>query len=772
MVEFSPPLARVHDAWVLNGFTGREILAMSPHQFVEAIKSMHEIAPGCARLASHQVSRVHEALLQALKKYADNGHEDSLGPHVADHERYVRSSGLGGGALAMGNAANTPARSESTINISSSSSSDCKLLSSNAAPLAFKRVVEDDAIGVPKRSLFSADPSEGDTSFMSQLGDKPRGTTLKSSALKWGAVFIEGQDGRIILQSAPPVVANYKQFTSWDKKAWMEFIAQYRDETDRLPVSAQRPATELVKHTVIEQILDDYAHVVDSWKEMTDAKLIAICFEAFGPKCARDAQLMLQASGFYFNDATMHQSTFTSKLVSFFSQKLTMIADFEHSAKKWPLTPLGEKLTKYLMFEALRACFPTDGKVLGPDGKTLVPKSSNNKTIQSLIRENQHDKTFKELTTIIKKHFRAIDARATQGQGLKYDVEPWKKTEPQERHDDDADAPESRRNGNVVGGGNRGGGANPGGGGNRLPNKNNYRKNVNEIKTGGIAKKGKPGDKGARCCNCGKRGHKATKDECRFWGHSKAKGASGVWDADEASLRLSNEEFTAWCTGGGKAFLEKEKANKEASKNANKSAQCSSTAAPPCNECHGECSPVKEPEKRTDEIRLNPVETYDKTPNPNKGRRANENDIQRAVSNAEQASVRRSEKSPGKAPVRRADGIPNPPDIQPGQCRVAYIFEMGATGMTTAFHATGRFARNIASRAPRSAKVLMDPGADVNLIRTSVVTGVTKSSTLKVLSTRHSPTDLFNNGIKIGHVKNEHELEFKLDTPTGIASLT
>ena len=66
----------------------------------------------------------------------------------------------------------------------------------------------------------------------------------------------------------------------------------------------------------------------------------------------------------------------------------------------------------------------------------------------------------------------------------------------------------------------------------------------------------------------------------------------------------------------------------------------------------------------------------------------------------------------------------------------------------------------------------MDPGADVNLIRTSVVTGVTKSSTLKVLSTRHSPTDLFNNGVKIGHVENEHELEFKLDTPTGVASPT
>ena len=55
----------------------------------------------------------------------------------------------------------------------------------------------------------------------------------------------------------------------------------------------------------------------------------------------------------------MQQSTFTSKLVSFFSQKLIMIADFEHSAKKWPV---GEKLTKFLLIEALRAMFPTDVK--------------------------------------------------------------------------------------------------------------------------------------------------------------------------------------------------------------------------------------------------------------------------------------------------------------------------------------------------------------------------------------------------------------------------
>lgn len=104
------------------------------------------------------------------------------------------------------------------------------------------------------------------------------------------------------------------------------------------------------------------------------------------------------------------------------------------------------------------------------------------------------------------------------------------------------------------------------------------------------------------------------------------------------------------------------------------------------------------------------------------------------------------------------------------QRRVAYISNMGATGVTTAFHAIGRFTRNVAKRAPRTARVLMDPGADINLVRTSMVTGMSKASTLKVLNTRHSPTDLFNNGVNIGHVENEYELEFTLDSPAGIST--
>ncbi len=392
VLELCPHLARMRDAWILNGFTGREIMAMSPNYFITAIKSMHELVPNCCKLAPHQVSRVHEALILALKQYATNGHDEVVAPLLSAHEQFVRSFGLGGGALVRADTAQTPFK-ESPIHVSStSSSSECQL-TGESAPVASKRVQGDDTVLPPKRSLFG-EPNTGNTSFLSQLGDKPRGTKINSSAQKSGAVFIETGDGKIVLQTAPPVVANYKLFERFDRKSWMEFIKQFRDETERLPVSARRPMVELVKHTVIEQIIDDFSDVAASWDDMTDDKLLAICFESFGPKTARDAKLLLEAVPFYFNNATMEQSLFVGKLVTFFSQKMVILADFEHAAKKWPK---GEELTKYQLIEALINMFPTDVYIEGPDGKTQVLKSSNNKIIQSIIKENRATHTFKEL---------------------------------------------------------------------------------------------------------------------------------------------------------------------------------------------------------------------------------------------------------------------------------------------------------------------------------------------------------------------------------------
>jgi hypothetical protein len=81
---------------------------------------------------------------------------------------------------------------------------------------------------------------------------------------------------------------------------------------------------------------------------------------------------------FSFNGKTQHQSTFTSKLVSFFSAKLVMIADFEHAAVHWEQ---GDSLSPYLLSDGLLTMFPLNERIIGPDGKTEVLKSSNNKEL-------------------------------------------------------------------------------------------------------------------------------------------------------------------------------------------------------------------------------------------------------------------------------------------------------------------------------------------------------------------------------------------------------
>jgi hypothetical protein len=561
---------------------------------------------------------------------------------------------------------------ESPINVSSDSSSGDRVTSSNAGG-APKRA-HSDSESDPKRSLFPEKTRSGNLSFLSQLGSTPSGSTLSSSARDTGATYIRGADGTIILQQQIAVVANFKQFESYNAQGWATFIKQFRDENERVPPSSRRTATSLTKSSVREQLRDDFE--IADWDTVTDDMLLAFCFERFGPKTARDAKLLLEKEAFYFNDATMPQNTFTSKLVSFFSRKITMIADFKHSAVHWDET---DELSKWDITDAMINMFPTDAKVAGPDGKTLVPKSSNNKTIVALIRKHREE-GFKAITTVIKKHFRDVDDRATHGQGVKYDVEPWLKTEHAEGDERRTQQPHAGQAGKGRA--------------------QNMRKNVHEIRTGGGVKKAprKPGEKGARCCNCGKRGHRATKDDCLFWGHSLGRGAKGVWEESEKSLRLPDDDFSAWCTTR-KDFLDTKKANK--AKASNKSAQCSPPATP---ECYAD------------------------------------------------------EPSAGKAPAHTSEQ------------RRANISTMGATGTTTAFHAIGRFTRDATKRAPRTARVLMDPGADVNLIRTSIVTGASKSSTLKVLNTRKSPTDLFNNGVKIGHVDNEYELEFTLDSPSSVST--
>jgi hypothetical protein len=198
--------------------------------------------------------------LLAFRRYVEAGHDD-IAIRTMEYEQFCNATAhggavLGGSALGImpgggGATFSTPFNSKETpIAVKSADS-----LEEN---LPRKRANMDAAVTeVPKKNLFAE--GKGDTSFMSQLGVNPGGTALHHPAATSSSVFIQGGDGKIILQHQPAVISNYKLFEQYIAAGWFEFIKAYRDESDRLPLSARRNATELVKHSVIEQLKDEFS---------------------------------------------------------------------------------------------------------------------------------------------------------------------------------------------------------------------------------------------------------------------------------------------------------------------------------------------------------------------------------------------------------------------------------------------------------------------------------------------------------------------------------
>ena len=68
--------------------------------------------------------------------------------------------------------------------------------------------------------------------------------------------------------------------------------------------------------------------------------------------------------------------------------------------------------------------------------------------------------------------------------------------------------------------------------------------------------------------------------------------------------------------------------------------------------------------------------------------------------------------------------------------------------------------------------VLMDPGAEINLIRGDFVNTTKKYSAIKIHATMPQNIELTNNGVVIGHVREAVYLSFVLDTLPGVAQQT
>ena len=88
-----------------------------------------------------------------------------------------------------------------------------------------------------------------------------------------------------------------------------------------------------------------------------------------------------------------------------------------------------------------------------------------------------------------------------------------------------------------------------------------------------------------------------------------------------------------------------------------------------------------------------------------------------------------------------------------------------------AFRAIARMQRAVSGR-PSTLKVLMDPGAEINLVKGEFLKGKGKHSSLKQHATLKQNIELTNNGIVIGHIYEAVYLSFVLDTVAGVAPQT
>jgi hypothetical protein len=87
------------------------------------------------------------------------------------------------------------------------------------------------------------------------------------------------------------------------------------------------------------------------------------------------------------------------------------------------------------------------------------------------------------------------------------------------------------------------------------------------------------------------------------------------------------------------------------------------------------------------------------------------------------------------------------------------------------FYAAARVTREQTTRAPRCVRAHLDNGAQMNLLRTSLLLPNTRAA-LKILKRQIDPIEITTNGKVIGNSVESVLLEFSLDTQPGVANIT
>jgi len=315
-------------------------------------------------------------------------------------------------------------------------------------------------------------------------------------------------------------VKDAESFYIWLRKTRKENLIA--DEADRKPfrnLLSQDAKYEVVRFinstkkddpTNAKLLFDDSAPFPKKWIGVTDTLVLRVLFRLNGPINVEEARDRLQKYPFFFPDATTPQNKFTSKLRSWCNTFTQMVQDLEYNCSQWPK---GEELTPLMLKDAFTACFQNSETTFGPDGTTIVPKSSNLYYIRNFLKDNKK-LTLEEIIEKLVGKFEARDLAIRHNKTSGYTVVPWKTKEVKNKQ---------KRQLNQV---------------------------VPVVAAATVPRKsradGKPPTNNPRCNNCGSKGHLCSERTCFFWGHPKAKGPNGSWPEGTPSLNLSTEEYKAW----------------------------------------------------------------------------------------------------------------------------------------------------------------------------------------------------------------------------------
>jgi hypothetical protein len=300
------------------------------------------------------------------------------------------------------------------------------------------------------------------------------------------------------------------------RTTFYQWLKKNRREKIICDAANQRSLASLVSDTVRQDVMRIYNTERDlfhsttpiySYAYVTDELLLKILFYRHGPLNARDAVSRLKEQKFSFDDSTTFQERFAPKLRRHTTEFRQSLLDMKYTAHLWPQS--NNVLSHSVIVDSFLSCFEIEDDIVGPDGKSKVPKCSSMQPLRDMIRENKHLK-LDAIIDIVTKRFEQIDAHVRSDSLLKHNVQPWK-----------------------------------------TQGKFNARKRKYEQVSVGDGdtsktKKHTSGEGNPRCNNCGSKGHVCGEKTCYFWGHPKAKGKDGKWPDGTPSLRLEDEEMAEW----------------------------------------------------------------------------------------------------------------------------------------------------------------------------------------------------------------------------------